>query len=56
MKYTINTPKCFEKHSNTSMTLKYIYLPLKIHSYILTYIKIPSKYIVKPSLHTFGVR
>jgi hypothetical protein len=48
--------------------LKYIYLPLKIHSYILhtlkyfpntflyfTYINIPSKYIAIPSLHTFGI-
>jgi hypothetical protein len=35
---------------------KYIYLPLKIYSYILIYIKIPSKYIAMPSLHNFGVR
>jgi hypothetical protein len=29
--------------------LKYIYLPLKIHSYVLIYIHIPSKYITVPS-------
>jgi hypothetical protein len=34
--------------------LKYIYSPLKTHSYILVYIKIPSKYIAIPSLHIFG--
>jgi hypothetical protein len=28
---------------------KYIYLPLKIHSYVLIYICIPSKYITIPS-------
>jgi hypothetical protein len=29
--------------------LKYIYLPLKIHSYVMVYICIPSKYITIPS-------
>jgi hypothetical protein len=37
--------------------LKYIYLPLRIHSYILIYILLPSKYITMPSksLHTFDL-
>jgi hypothetical protein len=38
-----------EKNLNTLGSLKYIYLPLKIQSYVLLYIHIPSKYITVPS-------
>jgi hypothetical protein len=31
------------------VSLKYIYLSLKVHSYVLIYIHIPSKYITIPS-------
>jgi hypothetical protein len=55
MKYTINIPKCIKNIQILWCFLRCIYLPLKIHSYISIYIKIPFKYIAIPSLHTCGV-
>jgi hypothetical protein len=51
MKYIINTSICIEKRFN------YFDLPLKIHSYVLVYICIPSKYITLPfkTIHTFDI-
>jgi hypothetical protein len=49
IKYIISMPKCIEDIQIFWCFLKYIYLPLKIHSYVLIYICIPSKYIILPS-------
>jgi hypothetical protein len=48
-------PNVLKKHTNTLVLLKIYLSTIKIHSYILIYIKMPSKYIAIPSLHAFGI-
>jgi hypothetical protein len=50
MNYTLNTPKCIGKNSNTLVSFK-IHLSIIKNTlfYVLIYIRIPSKYIRVPS-------